>query len=351
MADDIKTTRWKTLLTVLTIAALGAMVFALRRQLLETLHNLKTVNIGALFLMLPLQLINYHAYTRMYQRLFRILGHRLKYKDLFKIQLELNFVNNVFPSGGVSGVSYFSVRLLSKNISPGRSTMVQVMKFALIFISFQILISLGLLCLAVVGKTSNLTMLVGGSLATFLLMITFLMAYIISSRQRINGFFTYLSRTANRVISVVRPKNPETININKVREIFTDLHENYNLLKQNWRQLKLPLCYALLANVSEILTIYVVYLAFGNLVNLGAVILAYAIANLAGLVSVLPGGVGIYEAIMTAVLATAGVSPALSLPVTVMYRVLNMTIQLPPGYYFYHRSLHTKPEARLEAHV
>jgi hypothetical protein len=27
----------------------------------------------------------------------------------------------------------------------------------------------------------------------------------------------------------------------------------------------------------------------------------------------------------------------------VMYRVLNMLIQLPPGYYFYHKTLHATP--------
>ena len=84
---------------------------------------------------------------------------------------------------------------------------------------------------------------------------------------------------------------------------------------------------------------YVVYIAFGHLVNVGAVILAYAIANFAGLVSVLPGGIGVYEALMTAVLASTGVKPGISLPVTVMYRVVNTLIQIPPGYYLYQKTL------------
>ncbi len=69
-------------------------------------------------------------------------------------------------------------------------------------------------------------------------------------------------------------------------------------------------------------------------------IIAYAIANFAGLISIAPGGVGIYEGIMTAVLASAGVAAGVSIPVTIMYRILNMAIQLPPGYYFYHKTVH-----------
>ena len=87
------------------------------------------------------------------------------------------------------------------------------------------------------------------------------------------------------------------------------------------------------------MAVYVVYVAFGKYVNVGAVILAYAIANFAGLISVVPGGVGIYEGLMTAVLASTGISPAVSLPVTVTYRVVNTLIQIPPGYYLYQRAL------------
>src|SRR5581483_1584045 len=109
--------------------------------------------------------------------------------------------------------------------------------------------------------------------------------------------------------------------------------------KSRWRQLKAPFWWAFLANLTEVLVVYVVYIAFGSFVNIGAVILAYAVANFAGLVSVLPGGVGVYEALMTAVLVAAGVPARLSLPVTVMYRVLNTLLQLPPGYVLYHKTL------------
>ena len=91
--------------------------------------------------------------------------------------------------------------------------------------------------------------------------------------------------------------------------------------------------------------IYVVFIAFGHFVNPGAVILAYGIANFAGFISVLPGGLGIYEALMIAVLLAAGISPNLSLPVIIMYRVLNTLLQLPPGYYYYQKEIskHGKP--------
>jgi uncharacterized protein (TIRG00374 family) len=101
----------------------------------------------------------------------------------------------------------------------------------------------------------------------------------------------------------------------------------------------MPFIYLMLANATEVAAVYAVYVAFGRLVNVGAVILAYAVANFAGLVSVLPAGIGIYEGLMTAVLVATGIPAGLSIPVTIMYRVINMVIQLTPGYYFYQRAL------------
>jgi hypothetical protein len=275
----------------------------------------------------------------MYQSLFAIIGEHLDYKKMLRITLELNFINNIFPSGGVSGFSYFGLRMKSEGVSTGKSTLVQMMRFILTFISFQILLFGGLFLLSLGGSANRLAILVAGSIATLLFVGTLLIAFIIGSKQRINTFFTYITKFVNRLIYVFRPKHPETINIARVERVFTELHENYLLLKRDPKVLKQPLLLSFWANVGEILTIYVVFIAFGQWVNPGAVIIAYAVANFAGLISVLPGGVGIYEALMTGVLAAAGVPAGTSIPVIIMYRILNMVIQLTPGYYYYHKSL------------
>lgn len=339
-AKQKRVKKWKLFLTIFTFVALGVMIFAIREQLGQVVDNLGKANTFALLLMIPMQVLNYHSQSGLYRSLLAILGEKIEYKKMIKIALELNFVNNVFPSGGVSSFSYFGLRMRKEGISGGKATLVQMMKFAMVFISFQILLFIGLFCLAIVGKTSNLTILVAASLGTFLLVGTLGVSFIISSEQRITSFFGYITRTINKLIHIVRPHYPETINVHKVEKMFIELHENYLILKSNYRELLKPLVYALGANATEILTIYSVYIAFGNYVNIGAVIIAYAVANFAGIVSVLPGGVGIYEALMTGVLITAGVPASVSIPVTVMYRVLNMLIQLPAGYYFYHKTLH-----------
>lgn len=330
---------WKLILTVATLVALGLLIYGLRGEIRSVLSNLGKVNTAVLLLMIPLQILNYDAYARLYRSFFAILGEKVRYWSMYKVSLELNFVNSILPSGGVSGISYFSVRMRSLGVSGTKGTLSQVMKLLLLFVSFQPLLIFGVLLLAARNHVNDFVILVAGSLITLLIVGTLLGLYVIESRSRINTTLLYLTRLTNTIIHLFRRANSETINLANAEKAFNDLHDNYIILKQNWRALKMPFVYTMLANLTEIAKLYVVYVAFSEFVNVGAVILAYSVANFAGLISVLPAGIGIYEALMTGVLVATGIPAPLSIPVTIMYRVLSMTIQLAPGYYFYRRAL------------
>lgn len=332
--------RWKLVVNLVTLAALIILIIAIHKQLGETFTRITQIHGWLLLLMIPIEALNYHAQSRLYQRLFGMVGNKLSYKYLYKASLELNFVNHVFPSGGVTGLSYFSLRLKDgQKLTAAKATLVHFMKLALTFLSFLLLLIFGLLSLAVMGKASNLVMLVAGSLSTMVIFGTIGFFYMVESRTRINNFFTNLTKIINKAIHYFRPNYPETIEISKARHMVDDFHDNYKQIKSRWRELQGPFGWALLANITEVMAIYVVFMAFGDLVNIGAVIIAYAIANFAGLISVLPGGVGIFEALMATTLAATGVPASISLPVIVTYRVVNTVIQIPPGYYFYQQNL------------
>lgn len=333
---------WRMILTLVTFVALGGFVYALRKQIFTTITKLEDINYLILLAMPLFQFGHYHFVALFYRRLFRILDEVVRYKFLFKTALELNFVNLVFPSGGVSGFSYFSIRMRTKGVKAGKATLVQTMRFVLLFVAFQILLFVGVFMLALDGKANNFMILIASSLGTLLLVFTVGLTFIIGSERRIDSFFTFLTKALNKIIQIFRPNHPETISVAGAKNAFQEYHGNYKLLKKDMKRLKKPLLYALLINLSEVATIYTVFVAFGQYVNPGAVIIAYAVANFAGLISVLPGGIGIYEALMTAVLAAGGVPPALSLPVIVAYRVINIGIQLPPGAYFYNRAVHER---------
>lgn len=330
---------WKLIVNIVTVLVLLVLVFLIRDQIVDTFRNLRKVNWHFLVLILPLTVLGYHAQTKMYMDMFKLLGHDLHYKFMFQVALELNFVNQVFPSGGVSGISYFGVRMRSANITATQASLVQLMKLLLLFVSFEALLIVGLLILAIEGQANDLMLLVAGSITTLLAIGTVAFVLIIGSKRRIHATFTAITRVINRLFKLFRRGQPDLISIERAESIIHDLHSTYKIIERQYRSLRAPFVWALVLNITAIVSIYSVYAAFGEWVNLGAIILAYSVANFAGLVSVLPGGAGIYEALMTGVLAAGGIPAALSLPVTVMFRVLSTVIQLPPGYYFYHKSV------------
>ena len=336
--------RWKLLLNITTVIALLITLYFIRDDLVTTFKNLFHVNGLALLFMIPFEALNYHAQTKLYQKLFGIVENKIEYSTLLKTTLELNFVNHVFPSGGAAGISYFGFRLRGTNITGAKATMVQFIKLLLTVFSFEVLILLGVIFLAIGGKVNNFTILVSGVLATLLLVGSALFIYIIGNRQRINSFLEYFTVLLNRLLQIVRP-GKDAINMKKARGVFDDFHDTFLQMRQNKQRMRAPFIYALVMNLTEVAVVYTVFVAFGHFVNPGAVILAYGIANIAGFISVLPGGVGIYEALMIAVLLTAGISPKLSLPVIIMYRVLNSILQLPAGYYLYQKEIgkHGRP--------
>jgi uncharacterized protein (TIRG00374 family) len=331
--------RWKLFLTIFSFAVFLILIITLRDQIADAIHNLGKVNAWALLLIIPLEAINYDAYARLFRHLFGMFGEKTEYRHMYKVQLELNFVNHILPSGGVSGISYFALRMKALNISTAKSTLVQVMMRILLYISFEPLLILGLIFLSMEGQANNFTIAIASSLITLVIIGTFISIYILDSRSRINSFLTFMTKAINKVVHLVRPRSPETINIENAQSAFNELHDNYGVLKKNWQNLKKPLFYTFIADVTEVAGLYIVYVAFGEFPNVGAIILAYAVANFAGLISVLPAGIGIYEALMTAVLAATGIPVALSIPVTIMFRVISMSVQLIPGYIFYQKAV------------
>jgi uncharacterized protein (TIRG00374 family) len=339
MAEKVKQSKWRLVLTYVTVVFLVIFVIAIHRQILSTFHNLKQVDIYALVALIPIEFFNYHAQAKLYQESLEVIGKKLTYRFLYRVSLELNFVSTLLPSGGISGFSYLNLRLKSKGISAADSSIIQIIKLMLIFFAFQLLLLFGLLTLAIGGRVNGIMILISTSIITLLVILTFGMVFVIGSKRRIESFFTYITKIINRIIKVFRPAISETINIESAKKAFGELHENYMHFRHNYKELRSPFGNAFLANATECAAVYAVYVAFGHWVNPGAVIMAYAVANFSGFISVLPGGVGVYETIMTLILAAAGISPSLTIPVVIMYRVVNTLIQIIPGYYYYQRNL------------
>lgn len=330
---------FKLWFNVFTIIGLAVLIYFSRNQIIETFKKLSDLNFYWLVLIIPLQIINYLSVAKFYQSYLRELGENIKTKELYSTALEINFINNVFPSGGVSGFGYLRSRLKRMGVPTSKSTLTQLSRHSLTFVSFIVYLLFAIFLLSIFGNASRFMVFI--SLIIIFLVIggATLLIYVISSSSRINKFVAILPNLVNYFFNKVRKNKKPTINVEKIERTFSQLHDEYTHIRKNWTSLKKPFLWTMLMNLTELSTIFVVYLAFGSLVNPGAIIVAYAVASMAGLVSILPGGVGVYEGLMTAILASAGIPNALALSATLVYRVLTMVIFLPIGFVLYQIAL------------
>ena len=129
--------RLKVFLSIGTVIALALLTYSLRDQIADAIKDLERINILILLLIIPLKIINFDAYARLYRNLFAIISNKVKYWSMYRLSLELNFVNSILPSGGISGISYFTVRCRALGIGAGKSTLAQIGKLLLLFVSFH----------------------------------------------------------------------------------------------------------------------------------------------------------------------------------------------------------------------
>lgn len=342
----MKGSKAKIIINVVTLAGLALLILFSREQIGEAFNELKDLSVGFLLLLIPLQILYFIAVARMYYSYFQATNslENLTIKDMYRVSLELNFVNHVFPSGGVSGFSFLGYRLQRYGIPVASSTLAQVVRYFLTFLSFLILLAVGSVFLALGHQVNGIVILVSSAVFFITVFGTLTVTYLISDEKRIQAFTSFLPRAINQIVSKlgIHKKGDDIINVARVERVFSELHKDYEYIKTDYRKLKMPFIYGLLTNIFEVATIYVVYLAFGEAVNPGAVILAYAVANFAGLVAILPGGVGIYEALMVYVAGASGIPRGLAISATLVFRVLKLLVLVPIGGVLYYTALNKK---------
>ena len=310
----------------------------------QAVGGLTAMSLLILSLQIPAQLLSYVALAQFYQSYFVQFSRRanLRLREVYRIALELNFISSVLPSGGVSGFSYLSLRLRPKGVTVASSTIAQGLRFALTFLSFMPILALGLFVMALDSRTNNLVLLYGSGVFLMMVLITLVGWFLISDSRRIRklvGFLPTAMRWVGRRLPILRQQ--KLVNVSKVNRVLNEIHADYVTLKNEPTKLLRLFNYALAINFFEVLTACIAYLAFytvfGEFINPGAVALAYLTANFAGLIAILPGGIGVFEGLMIVILTASGTSEDLALAGTLAYRVINLVIFVPIGYILYQK--------------
>ena len=335
---------FKGWLTIITAILLVIVVIAAWPEIVEAWQLLDQVNLWILLLLIPIQLFSYFATGGM---IFSYLGakgdlHSLSRLKMTRIALELNFVNHVLPSGGAAGFSYLGWVLSKFGIRAGRATMAQIIRFALTFLSFIVLLMVAVLALIIDEQINRTVILLCSILAGAAIGATIGLMYVLSSEKRLQKFANWLTRQANRIVRFFkRSKKEDALKPSVLLDFFHELHTDYAAIRKDARILIRPFGWAIVANLADVALLWVAFWSLGYMVNPAVLLVAFGLSSIAGAFTATPGGAGVYEAIMITFLASTGIPPEVAIAGTLLARVTLVLGTILFGYAFYQHRIST----------
>ena len=326
------------IISIITLILLLLVIFVARQEIHHAFQLISQVDLFILALLIPAQFIVYFTAGEMmfeYLRAKKALKNVSRF-TLTRMALELNFVNHILPSGGVSGISYMTWRLGKFNVSPGRATMSQAVRYVAGFLSYLTLLLISVVAITLDNGVDRFIILVSSVLACAIIFTMIFGIYIISSSTRLTGFAHWLTRNVNRLVKgVTLGRRKNVLKLKRVEQFFVDFHDDYLELKADKRLLLKPYLWGLVFNAADVGLFLVGFWSLGYFINPAVILIAYGIASLAGFLIITPGGAGAYEALMIAFMGSAGVPPGIAIAGVLITRVILLLGTITSGYVFY----------------
>lgn len=303
---------------------------------------LDQVNIWILALMIPVQLFSYYATGAMIFSYLRRKGDiaGLSHWRTTRLALELNFVNHILPSGGAAGFSYLAWVLHRYKVTVARSTMAQILRFTLTFVSFVMLLVISIIVLTINEHIDRSTVFIGIGLTLLVVVTMTLVIWLLHNRRRLDRFSSWLEHSLNRLVKwASRGKKRKALENSSLVNFFDGIHDDYLAIRRERKLLLAPYVWATVANMADAALLWIAFWSLGFSVEPALLFIAFGVASVVSVVTVTPGGAGVYETVMVLFLSTSGVPVDVAIAGTLLARVVLVLGTIVFGYVFYQMTI------------
>lgn len=325
-------------LTIITFLLLGAIVVGAWPEIVSAWELLDQIDLWVLALLIPVQFLAYYFTGEIIFSYLRQKGEvkQMSRWRMTRTALELNFVNHVLPSGGAAGFSYLGWVLTKFGVRPGRSTMAQIVRFALTFVSFVVLLLVAVTVLIIDHTASRWALLLSFLLAIATVGVILGLIFLLGSHARISRFSDWLTRRVNKAVGFfTRGRKKDVLDSAILLDFFEDLHRDYAEIRRDIKILIKPFLWALLGNLADVALLWISFWALGYPIHPAMLFVAFGLSSVVSAISVTPGGAGVYEAVMIGFLASSGVPADIAIAGTLIARISLLVLTIGFGYVFY----------------
>jgi uncharacterized protein (TIRG00374 family) len=310
-------------LGVLVLAGvLIILSFSELKGIAETLQNADLRFLALAFL---LQGVWFFGVALALRYLYRLMNIAESLPHLALLATAVNFINIVAPSVGVGGFAALIDDARRRGHSHGRAVAAAALYVFLDYITFIIVLALGLIILFRRNTLSGATIL-----PTFILLATVVFAgwLLYTGARSPSALGSTLARIAGRINKLLRR---EYLREERAYIFAAEISDGLSILREEYPRLLFPMLYLGMNRVVQILILMMAFLSFGVAFTGGTLIGGYAIGYLVAIVSPTPAGIGFVEGAFPVVLASLGVPLSQAIIVTLTFRAVTFWFPLALG--------------------
>lgn len=337
----------RQIFSVITFILVVVVVWNARENLASALDYLTHTNIVVILLLIPEQLLMYYSAGQMFFSYMAAKkdAREISKFELMRISLEMNFVVQAVPSGGVSGIGYSAWRLKQYGVSAGQTSFMYVMRYAITTFANQAQTLLAIIALLIMGTVAPENMYVLGIAGAVSLAVIGMVVggiWIAGKKKVLDWLANRIMTFVNWFVSVITFGHKQNIiKGERVKHFCDEISIDYEEAKQNKSMLKKPILWGFLYSFLEVATYWIIAISMGHPELLPQIMVGEAVASVLGAVFPTPGGAGGYEVSMAAVMWALGVDLGLATAVVVTTRVIVLVGTIVSGYGFYQHALST----------
>ena len=320
------------------IALVLITVFAIFQfgEIKNFIEIIKKINIYLLIFVFAFRYLAYFANAKYFQIYLKNFNHPVRLKEIYKDVITMNFANTVFPSGGISGIALLRGQFRKHKVSAHTTTVAQAFWFGFTAVSYIIYLLLALLMLFLSKKIEMVSFRLIMIILVFILIGSIIVVALLLNRHIAEKVTFYLTRPTNWILKKFKRNSLER---EQLHELNSRFYETLGEFRGNWRMLMGPFIWCFVSMGFDLLSLYMVFIAFGVYPNPGVIIAAYLIALAASVLSVFTSGIGVFEIGMVSILVGLGLSFDLSFSASITFRIIALWLFLPIGLYFYKRTI------------
>ena len=285
-------------------------------QVIAALEVAKLEYIG---IAVAMQVFTYYLYTLRWKILNNLVDINVGIKKLLPMVLVGLAINNVTPSGRGGGEPVRAYILSREEDYPMEETFATVVADrALDTFPFVVLAAL-----TIVGMTLSFQFDLWLLVLMVLAVIAIVIILILIIYMSINPDFG--KKVDGWIIGLVRrfyKKNSEDLE-EKIHGVISGFQDTMKMVISNKNVMYYALPLSFVIWIFEIVRVYFVFLAFGAVVSPVVIGEVFILACLAGMIPLLPGGLGAVDGIMIIFYSAAGITASISAAATVIERLIS----------------------------